>query len=40
MTANEIELVHIIRQNDNQDTALIKAIDIILEFLKQHESSQ
>ena len=40
MTANEIELLNIIRENDNQETALMTAAVIILGFLKQHESSE
>ena len=38
MTANEIELINIIRENDNPEQALMKATAIILDFLKQHES--
>ena len=40
MTANEQELINIIRENDNPVQALSTAVDIILSFLKQHESSQ
>ena len=40
MTANEIELLKIIRENDNQETALMTAAAIILDFLKQHGSSE
>ena len=39
MTANEIELINIIRENDNPEQALMAAAVIILGFLKQHESS-
>jgi hypothetical protein len=38
MTENEIELIRIIRENDNPDQALKMAVTIILDFLKQHES--
>lgn len=40
MTANEQELINIIRENDNPAQAISKAVDIILSFLKQHGSSQ
>ena len=40
MTANEIELINIIRENDNSEQALMIATSIILDFLKQHESSE
>ena len=39
MTANEIELLKLIRENDNPEQALMTATVIILGFLKQHESS-
>ena len=38
MTNNEIELINIIRENDNPEQALLTAIDIILLSLVQHES--
>lgn len=40
MTNNELELLSLIRENDNPDQALLTAIDIILLTLVQHESSQ
>ena len=40
MTANEVELINLIRENDNPARALATAVDIILTFLKQHESSE
>ena len=40
MTANEQELINIIRENDNPVQALVSAVDIILSFLKQHGSYQ
>ena len=40
MTANEIELLNIIRENDNPETALMTAAVIILGYLKQHESCE
>ena len=40
MTANEIELINLIRENDNPEKALMVAAVIILGFLKQHGSSE
>lgn len=40
MTNNEIELLNIIRENDNPPRALMTATLIILGYLKQHESSE
>ena len=40
MTANEIELIKLIRESDNPEQALSTAVDIILLFLTQHESSE
>ena len=40
MTANEVELIKLIRENDNPARAIVTAVDIILSFLKQHESSE
>lgn len=40
MNENEIELIRIIRENDNQEQALVTAIGIIVGFLKQRESSE
>ena len=40
MTENEYELIRIIRENDNPETALVTAVKTILSYLKQHESSQ
>ena len=40
MTANEQELINIIRENDNPVQALVTAVDIILSFLKQLGSYQ
>ena len=37
MTANEIELFEIIRENDNPGKALMAAVVIALGFLKQNE---
>ena len=39
MTDNEMELIKIIRENDNPERALMAATVIILGFLKQHGSS-
>ena len=38
MTANEKELIKLIRENDNPEQALMTAAVIILGYLKQHES--
>ena len=38
MTENERELIKLIRENDNPDKALIKAVDTILLFLVQQKS--
>ena len=40
MTDKEIELINLIRENDNPEQALMTATVIILGFLKQHESSE
>ena len=40
MTANEIELLKLIRENDNPEQALMTAAAVIIDFLKQHESSE
>ena len=40
MTANEIELINLIRENDNPEQALVTAVETILIYLKQHESSE
>ncbi len=40
MTANEIELINLIRENDNPEQALSTAVNIILSFLEQGQSSQ
>ena len=39
MTNNEIELLTLIRENDNPELALMTVATIIIGFLKQHESS-
>lgn len=39
MTNKEIELITMIRENDNPARALMTATLIVLGFLKQHESS-
>ena len=38
MTANEQELINLIRENDNPEQALVTAVETILLYLKQHES--
>lgn len=40
MTEKEMELIRIIRENDNPASALMTAILIVLGYLKQDESSQ
>ena len=40
MTENEMELINIIRENDNPTTALMTAAVIVLGYLKQLESSE
>lgn len=40
MTDNEQELIKIIRENDNPTQALMTAAVIIINFLKQRESSE
>ena len=40
MTNNEIELLNVIRESDNPEQAILIAIDVILSYLKQHESSE
>ena len=39
MTETEVELIRMIRENDNPEQALMTAAVIILGFLKQSESS-
>ena len=39
MTDNEKELIDMIRENDNPGQALMTAAVIVLNYLKQHESS-
>lgn len=38
MTNNEIELLELIRENDNPERALMAATLIVLGYLKQHGS--
>jgi hypothetical protein len=38
MTKNELELINIIRENDNKEQAIFTAMEVILSFLEQHES--
>ena len=40
MSNNKIELMNIISENDNPEQAVMIAIDIILSYLEQLESSQ
>ena len=38
MTRNEYELMYLIRTNENPQQALLTAIEIICQYIKQHES--
>ena len=38
MTDNELKLIKLIRENDDQDVALVTAIETILLFLEQPQS--
>ena len=38
MSENEMELIKMIRENDNPELALMAAATVILGYLKQHES--
>lgn len=40
MTKNETELLYLIQSNDEPEKAIMTATSIILDFLKQHESSE
>ena len=40
LTNNEIELINMIRENDNPEQALLTATKVILDYLKQHGSSE
>ena len=40
MTNNELELLNMIRENDNPTCAMMTATLMILGYLKQHESSE
>jgi hypothetical protein len=38
MTENELKLISLIRENDNQEEAIITAVNIITSFLEQEKS--
>ena len=40
MNENEMELIKLIRENDNPEQALMAAATIILGYLRQHGSSE
>ena len=40
MTDKEKELIGLIRESDDPEQAIVTAVEIILSFLKQHESCQ
>ena len=40
MSENNIELIKLVRENDNPEQALLTATMVILDYLKQHESSE
>ena len=38
MTDNELKLIELIRENDNQEDAIVTAVNTILSFLEQPQS--
>ena len=40
MTENETTLLDMIRSNDNPEQALLVAIEVIVDFLNHHESTE
>ena len=40
MTENELKLIELIRENDNQEEAIVVAVNIITSFLEQLRSSE
>lgn len=40
MTDYEMEIIKLIRENDNQEEAIVTAVNVILSFLELRESSQ
>ena len=40
MTANELTLINLVRDSENPEQALNIAVSVILDFLKQHGSSE
>ena len=40
MTENETELINLIRENDNQEHAIVTAVEVILSYLEQLVSSE
>ena len=40
MSENNVELIRMIRENDNPEQAMMVAVTIILGYLKRHESSE
>ena len=40
MTNNQNELLQLILENDNQEEAILTAVNVITSFLEQYESSQ
>ena len=40
MNENEMELLRMIREHDDSEQAFMIALDIIISFLGQHESSE
>lgn len=40
LSENGLELIRIVRENDNPEQAIMTAAVIILGYLKQHESSE
>ena len=40
MTENEIKLIELIRENENQEEAIVTAVSIITSFLEQQRLSE
>jgi hypothetical protein len=40
MTENELELLYIIRTSENPEKALKTALDLLIDFSRQHEALQ
>lgn len=40
MTENELKLIELVREKDNQEEAIVAAVNIITSFLEQLQSSE